>query len=111
MLNDSTLRKYIVNQGGVPDNSMYLLKDDGSGNFIKEWKYQFRKPRPEELSALQLQVDSDRDKARVRSQLLKTDKDMARVVEDLVDYLGILDQLPQDVQDLINSRKDLRGQL
>lgn len=59
---------------------------------------------------------ADRDRREAERLLRRSDAEMARVVEDLVDVLvakGViaLADLPQPAQDRINQRKNLRGQL
>ena len=89
----------------------FELRDnsDGKGPFIAGWDDPRPQPTPEELavtdgSAAQL-------KAQNLSDLVATDKGMARVAEDVAVAMITNKPLPQASIDKINARRRLRGAL
>ena len=116
MLTDDTLREYIKSRGAAPDNSKYLLKDRGKGNFIAKWEYPFPEPKEADLQSALQAVELEDGINSAKRELRKTDKDMPRALEDLYDALlskgTILNSdVDQNILQLIEKKKLLRAQL
>ena len=89
----------------------YIVQDDGEGQFIAQWNLPDTQPTQAELEAAWDATQIALGKAEIKRQLLDTDVEFIRVIEDLIDVNFDVEQLPQSAKDKINNRKALRAQL
>ena len=82
---------------------------DGKGPFISRWDDPRPQPTPEELAATD--GSAAQQKAQNLSDLIASDKGMARVAEDVAVAMITSKPLPQAAIDKINARRRLRGEL
>ena len=89
----------------------FIVQDDGQGAYIKEWNLTDAQPTQTEIEDTWPATQIWLNKKEIKRQLLETDNDMPRILEDLMSVDFDLEQLPQAAKDKFNNRKALREQL
>ena len=114
MLNAETVSQYIKTNNG--DFKGFLLKDKGEGDFIAKWDMDIPEPTEQDLIDAQTIIDSEKIINDAKRMLSKTDKDLARVSEDLYDILidkGIIQpsDISTELRQTMSDRKQERAKL
>ena len=112
-LNSRTVQRYLDD---LSDAGTFLLKDSGSGVEIAQWSAAAPQPTAPQLATIQATLDAEDNEADLEKQLSATDKDMARIAEDIIGLLvagNVIDtsNLPQEAQDKLAARAALRASL
>lgn len=110
MINDKIVRRYIEQQGEQPDGK-YLLKDDGEGEFIAKWEYQFAEPTTTQIAAIVDELNVEKQKEIKTEQIAATEDTgvISRKLEELIDNVENGTPLSQETKDWMNNRKAIRG--